>query len=107
MPRCSNSFASAGVLPRRTAFSLRRTSNSPEETTLSRTMRLAHTRPLFLLVALSVAASAGAQRPSAAAGAGASSIPTPESVIGFPVGEDFKLFTYDQSIDYFRKLAAA
>jgi len=34
-------------------------------------------------------------------------IPTPESVIGFPVGEDFKLFTYDQSIDYFRKLAAA
>ncbi len=34
-------------------------------------------------------------------------IPTPESVIGFPVGADYKLFTYDQSIDYFRRLAAA
>jgi uncharacterized membrane protein YgcG len=34
-------------------------------------------------------------------------IPTPESVLGFPVGADYKLFTYDQSIDYFRKLAAA
>ena len=34
-------------------------------------------------------------------------IPTPESVFGFPVGADYKLFTYDQSIDYFRKLAAA
>ena len=36
-----------------------------------------------------------------------SSLPTPESVFGFPVGADYKLFTYDQSIDYFRKLAAA
>jgi hypothetical protein len=35
------------------------------------------------------------------------SLPTPESVFGFPVGADYKLFTYDQSIDYFRKLAAA
>jgi hypothetical protein len=34
-------------------------------------------------------------------------IPTPESVFGFPVGADYKLFTYDQSIAYFRKLAAA
>ncbi|HEX8945841.1 MAG TPA: M14 metallopeptidase family protein [Gemmatimonadaceae bacterium] len=34
-------------------------------------------------------------------------IPTPESVFGFPVGADYKLFTYDQSIEYFRKLAAA
>jgi len=36
----------------------------------------------------------------------AKAIPTPESVFGFPVGADYKLFTYDQSIDYFRKLAA-
>jgi hypothetical protein len=43
--------------------------------------------------------SLGAQKPAA--------IPTPESVIGFPVGADYKLFTYDQSIDYFRRLAAA
>ncbi len=34
-------------------------------------------------------------------------IPTPESVFGFPVGADYKLFDYEQSIDYFRKLAAA
>src|SRR4051812_43060269 len=34
-------------------------------------------------------------------------LPTPESVSGFPVGADYKLFTYDQSIDYFRRLAAA
>src|SRR4051794_27643658 len=34
-------------------------------------------------------------------------IPTPESVIGFPVGSDYKLFTYNQSIDYFKRLAAA
>ncbi|MFQ5705064.1 MAG: M14 metallopeptidase family protein [Gemmatimonadales bacterium] len=34
-------------------------------------------------------------------------IPTPESVLGFRVGADFHLATYDESIDYFRKLAAA
>jgi hypothetical protein len=34
-------------------------------------------------------------------------LPTPESVFGFPVGADYKLFTYDQSIDYFKRLAAA
>jgi hypothetical protein len=37
----------------------------------------------------------------------AAALPTPESVFGFPVGADYKLFTYDQSIDYFKKLAAA
>ena len=36
-----------------------------------------------------------------------SSIPTPESVFGFAPGADYKLATYDQSIDYFKKLAAA
>ncbi|HYV97709.1 MAG TPA: M14 metallopeptidase family protein, partial [Gemmatimonadaceae bacterium] len=34
-------------------------------------------------------------------------VPTPESSFGFPVGADHKLFTYEQSIDYFRKLASA
>src|SRR5581483_9415242 len=35
------------------------------------------------------------------------SLPTPESVIGFAPGADYKLFTYDQSIEYFKRLAAA
>ena len=34
-------------------------------------------------------------------------IPTPESSLGFAVGSDFKLATYDESIAYFQKLAAA
>jgi hypothetical protein len=35
------------------------------------------------------------------------SIPTPESSLGFTVGADFKLATYDESIAYFQKLSAA
>lgn len=34
----------------------------------------------------------------------AQDIPTPESVIGFEVGADFHLATYDQSLAYFQKL---
>src|SRR6478672_506171 len=34
-------------------------------------------------------------------------VPPPESVFGFTAGADYKLATYDQSIEYFRKLAAA
>src|SRR5438105_2539799 len=34
-------------------------------------------------------------------------IPTPDSVFGFPPGADYKLATYDQSIAYFKKLAAS
>jgi hypothetical protein len=37
----------------------------------------------------------------------ANGIPTPESVFGFKPGADYKLATYDQSLDYFRKVAAA
>ena len=37
----------------------------------------------------------------------AASLPTPESVLGFKPGADFKLATYDQSVDYFKKVAAA
>lgn len=36
-----------------------------------------------------------------------STLPTPESVFGFPVGADHKLINYEQSIAYFEKLAAA
>ena len=36
-----------------------------------------------------------------------SRIPTPESVIGFAPGAEHKLATYDQTIEYFKKLDAA
>jgi hypothetical protein len=38
---------------------------------------------------------------------GDSRVPTPESVFGFRPGADYKLATYDQSVAYFRKVAAA
>jgi hypothetical protein len=38
---------------------------------------------------------------------GAGTVPTPESVFGFKPGADYKLATYEQSINYFKKLAAA
>ncbi|MBY0488616.1 MAG: hypothetical protein K2R93_02130 [Gemmatimonadaceae bacterium] len=61
--------------------------------------------PLRLLVAawLAAAPSLMAQPKPAARAA----IPTPESHFGFKPGADSMLFTYDQSIDYFRKLAKA
>ena len=34
-------------------------------------------------------------------------VPTPESVLGHKPGDDFYLANYDESLDYFRKLAAA
>ena len=34
-------------------------------------------------------------------------VPTPESVFGHAVGADFKLITYDESVRYFQRLAAA
>ena len=37
----------------------------------------------------------------------AAQIPTPESVLGYPVGSDFELANYEQSLDYFRRLASA
>src|SRR5262245_34428406 len=36
-----------------------------------------------------------------------SKIPAPEATFGFKPGADYKLATYDQSIEYFRKLAAS
>ena len=37
----------------------------------------------------------------------ASRVPSPEASIGFAPGAESKLATYDQTIDYFRKLDAA
>ena len=37
----------------------------------------------------------------------AQSVPTPESVLGHTVGEDFYLATYEESIEYFQRLDAA
>src|SRR5471032_1672944 len=55
---------------------------------------------LFLLVVTAPAILAGqSHAPSA--------LPTPASVFGFEPGADYKLATYDQSIAYFKKLAAA
>ncbi len=34
-------------------------------------------------------------------------VPTPESVLGYPVGSDFELANYEQSLDYFQRLDAA
>ncbi|MFO7769645.1 MAG: M14 family metallopeptidase [bacterium] len=36
-----------------------------------------------------------------------SSVPTPESVLGFEVGADFHLASFDQTLDYFQELEAA
>ncbi len=58
-------------------------------------MRIA---PSFVLFAFLFAA------PIALSSAG---LPTPESVLGFRPGADYKLATYDQSVSYFKKLAAA
>src|SRR6266542_1774284 len=52
---------------------------------------------VFVLLAVSVAPKAQTR----------SSIPAPDSVFGFAPGADYKLATYDQSIAYFKKLAAA
>ncbi|MCU1385251.1 MAG: hypothetical protein JWL71_3948 [Acidobacteria bacterium] len=38
---------------------------------------------------------------------GAGRVPTPASVFGFRPGADYKLATYDQSVEYFRQVAAA
>jgi hypothetical protein len=42
-----------------------------------------------------------------AAAAAMAQVPTPESVLGYKPGADFKLATYDDALGYFRKVAAA
>ncbi|MSO48879.1 MAG: hypothetical protein EXQ49_03095 [Acidobacteria bacterium] len=58
---------------------------------MSRTVRLLAVSLLFASASLSAQ----------------SGVPTPESVIGFKPGADFKLTTYDDTIKYFRALDAA
>jgi hypothetical protein len=41
------------------------------------------------------------------AAAASAQVPTPESVLGYKPGADFKLATYDDALGYFRKVAAA
>ncbi|HVT37448.1 MAG TPA: M14 family zinc carboxypeptidase [Gemmatimonadaceae bacterium] len=53
----------------------------------------------FVIGAMAVAAPVAVAQKSA--------IPTPESVFGFSLGADGKMVDYEQSIAYFRKLAAA
>jgi hypothetical protein len=57
-------------------------------------------RPLIRLVLVVTLAASAVLR-------AASGVPAPESVFGFQPGADFKLATYDQSLDYFRKVAAS
>ena len=57
-------------------------------------------RTLTFVFAAALVFSAG---PSAQSRTG---VPAPESVFGFTAGADYKLATYDQSIEYFKKLAA-
>jgi hypothetical protein len=53
---------------------------------------------IFALAAIAIPGATPAQQ---------SAIPTPESVFGFEVGADYQLIDYEESIAYFRKLAAA
>jgi hypothetical protein len=63
--------------------------------------------PQLRSVALGLLALAMAWTPVIAQKMTAPPVPTPESSFGFPVGADYKLFDYEQSIAYFRRLAAA
>jgi len=67
-------------------------------------------RPSRLLVVITLALLAALVAPAISRHGSAvaqSNIPTPESVLGFTVGADFELATYDESIAYFRSLDAA
>lgn len=59
--------------------------------------------PILALTAVLAAALASATPVTTAAQA----VPTPASVLGFEPGADFRLATYEQSIDWFRRLDAA
>jgi len=58
-------------------------------------------RTLRFALATAIALTAAAT-PTRSSAQRATTLPKPESVFGFPVGADYKLFTYDQSIDYFK-----
>ena len=60
-------------------------------------MHLPRQPAALILLTLTLALPAPAQQP----------VPTPESVLGFRPGDDSKLATYEESIEYFRRLDAA
>jgi hypothetical protein len=60
------------------------------------TLRVSALAGLVALAALATAGTLGAQ-----------AVPTPASVLGFEPGADFKLATYEQSVEYFTRLDAA
>ena len=62
---------------------------------------------VVLAFAVVIAPQLLAQAPMPPAAAPRAALPTPESVLGFPVGADFKLATYDESMHYFQQLAAS
>jgi hypothetical protein len=59
------------------------------------------------LPSAAISQSASGATAAPAAGTGASGVPSPESVLGHPVGADFKLATYDETVAYLQKLDAA
>ena len=63
--------------------------------------RLVPRRAAFACAAI-LALTTGVARPAATQ---STSIPKPESVLGFPVGADLKLANYDESMRYFQELA--
>ena len=65
------------------------------------TTRVTRTRALATAVLTLGSGVAGAEAQ------GPGSIPTPESVLGHRVGADFRLATYEMSIEYFQALDAA
>jgi uncharacterized membrane protein len=64
-------------------------------------------RAIRVLPAVAAVLTLSASWAAPATAQSAANVPTPESVLGFRVGADFKLATFEQSMDYFRKLDAA
>jgi len=64
---------------------------------------LAYTRPVRLAANLALIGLLA----TPAVLVGQRGVPAPESVFGFKPGADYKLATYDQSLDYFKRVAAA
>ena len=62
---------------------------------------------LFAALAVTTLPFLAADGPRQAGAATQETIPTPESSLGFTVGADFEMATYDESIAYFRLLDAA
>ncbi len=66
-----------------------------------------HKRLIGIVAAACLAAGGWPVGTSAQSPVALAAVPTPESVLGFIPGAEHKLATYDETIDYFRKLDAA